>query len=275
MSTATQESHEAPPAGRYHPVLPITTGKFAMWLFLATEIMFFTGLIGSYVVLRFGAKHWPTPYNFIVKEKVADKVVTWTAVGEPEPDKNGHLVFADDQGQKHDLAPQQIEKQFERGHEILSKKETPLNLPLTAFNTFLLICSSVTMVLALAGIQKNELGWTRKVPGFPWLGFRGYMLLTILIGAGFLSIQVKEYRALIFEDEFTPSTSIFASCFYVMTGCHGAHVTGGVLYNLGLFLASIKNGWNSSRAGTIELAGLYWHFVDLVWIILFTVVYLI
>ena len=131
------------------------------------------------------------------------------------------------------------------------------------------------MVLTLASMQQNELDWVRRKPGFPWLGFRGYMLLTILIGATFVGIQVKEYHALIFEDEFTPSTSIYASCFYVMTGCHGAHVTGGVLYNTGLFIAALKNGWNSSRAGSIELAGLYWHFVDLVWIILFTVVYLI
>src|SRR5262249_54359781 len=142
-----------------------------------------------------------------------------------------HLKFTDDKGTKQEVALTDVEKQLERGQEVNSLKESPLNLPLTAFNTFLLICSSVTMVLALASIQLNELDWARSKPGFPFLGFRGYMALTILIGACFLGIQVKEYRALIYQDEFTPSTSVFASCFYVMTGCHGAHVTGGVIYN--------------------------------------------
>jgi len=258
---------------RYQPILPITTGKFAMWLFLATEIMFFTGLIGSYVVLRFGAKTWPTPFSYVVKTKTGERFLS---NGEAK-ERGEKVVFDDMTGKHHELEKSDIELQSERkGPPILvSKKETPLSLGLTAFNTFLLICSSVTMVLALAAIQNNELGWMRKAPGFPVLGFRGFMLLTILIGACFVGIQVKEYYALIFEDEFVPGSSIYASCFYVMTGCHGAHVTGGVLANTFLFLASIVNGWDSKRAGTIESAGLYWHFVDLVWIILFTVVYLI
>jgi heme/copper-type cytochrome/quinol oxidase subunit 3 len=275
MSQATADAHAPPTGVRYHPILPISTGKFAMWLFLATEIMFFTGLIGSYIVLRFGSKHWPTPYNYVVKTKKGERFIANRHPDSKKVDGVEHLVFSEENGTPHDIARDQIEDQDERGEKVSSLKETPLSLGLTAFNTFILICSSVTMVLALAAIQANELSWVRSKPGFPFLGFRGYMLLTILIGACFLSIQVKEYYALIYLDEFTPRTSIFASCFYVMTGCHGAHVTGGVLYNLGLFIAALKGRWNSSHAGSIELAGLYWHFVDLVWIILFTVVYLI
>ncbi len=276
MSHGTETAHAPPPTGvRYHPVLPISTGKFAMWLFLATEIMFFTGLIGSYLVLRMGAKHWPTPFGFVVLKKDAegrpDKILS-----NGEPHLKGDVVsFADMNGKKHELKTSELIQQTERGHPTWFKKETPLSLGLTAFNTFMLIVSSVTMVLALASIQQNELDWVRRKPGFPWFGFRAYMLLTILVGAFFVSVQVYEYNALIFHDEFVPGTDIYASCFYVMTGCHGAHVTGGVLYNLGLFIAATTNKWNASRAGTIELAGLYWHFVDLVWIILFTVVYLI
>ncbi len=272
MSHATEEAHAPPTGVRYHPVLPISTGKFAMWLFLATEIMFFTGLIGSYIVIRFGSKTWPTPFNYVVKTKSKGTILS---NGEPDKEKDGRLKFVDVKGEKQEIAPTDVIEQDERKEKVAFRKESPLNLPLTAFNTFLLICSSVTMVLALASIQQNELGWTRSKPGFPFLGFPGYMLLTILIGMCFLGIQVKEYRALIFQDEFTPSTSVFASCFYVMTGCHGAHVTGGVIYNIILFLTAMKNRWNSSHAQSIELAGLYWHFVDLVWIILFTVVYLI
>ena len=272
MSHGTETAHAPPPAGvRYQPVLPITTGKFAMWLFLATEIMFFTGLIGSYIVLRFGSNTWPTPFGFVVKTKTQGDILS---NGEPHV-KGDKLVFDDMKGQKREIATSDVVEQNERGHRVLSKKETPLSLGLTAFNTFLLICSSVTMVLTLASIQQNELDVVRRKPGFPWLGFKGWMLLTIAIGAVFVGIQVYEYNALIFHDDFVPASSLYASCFYVMTGCHGAHVTGGVLYNLSLFIAATTNKWNASRAGSIELAGLYWHFVDLVWIILFTVVYLI
>jgi cytochrome c oxidase subunit III len=273
MSHATETAHAPPPAGvRYQPILPISTGKFAMWLFLATEIMFFTGLIGSYIVLRFGAKTWPTPFGYVVKLNGGKELLS---NGEPH-EKSGKLIFDDMAGKKHEIPVAEVVTQSERGHAgLLSKKETPLSLGLTAFNTFLLICSSVTMVLALASIQQNEMDWGRRRQGFPWFGFRTYMLLTIVIGAIFVGIQFYEYNALIFHDEFRPSSSIYASCFYVMTGCHGAHVSGGVIYNTALFIGATKNKWNASRAGSIELAGLYWHFVDLVWIILFTVVYLI
>jgi cytochrome c oxidase subunit III len=262
---------------RYQPVLPISTGKFAMWLFLATEIMFFTGLIGSYIVLRAGSKTWPTPFGYVVKLKPTKDHPAQTVLVNGEPHEKGGVMTLEPMGggPKRDVPVAEVEDQFERGHKVLSKKETPLSLGLTAFNTFLLICSSVTMVLSLAAMQQNELDWVRKKSGFPWLGFRGYMLLTILIGAVFVGIQVYEYNALIFHDDFMPATNLYASCFFVMTGCHGAHVTGGVIYNLILFIAATTNGWNASRAGSIELAGLYWHFVDLVWIILFTVVYLI
>jgi cytochrome c oxidase subunit 3 len=151
----------------------------------------------------------------------------------------------------------------------------PLSIDLTAINTFILICSSVTMVLALAAFQRDE---RRKGTLF--------LLATALIGSVFLSIQVYEYYQLMFghhyppgisaTGHFRPSVSIFASCFFTMTGFHGAHVAGGVVMLVCITLNSALTGaYTKDHNSPVELVGLYWHFVDLVWIILFTVVYLI
>ena len=181
----------------------IENRKLGMWLFLASEVMFFTGLIGAYIVIRQAAPDWPVP-------------------------------------------------------------STVLNIPLTAFNTFILICSSATLVKGLASAQDND-------PE----GMQVGLFLTVLLGALFLSIQMHEYHLLIHEKHFTPSSSIFGACFFTLTGFHGAHVFIGVLCLAFVFLKSMRGGYSAAETGGIEVAGLYWHFVDLVWIILFTILYLI
>ena len=150
----------------------------------------------------------------------------------------------------------------------------PLSINLTAFNTFVLICSSVTMVLSLSAIQQGKRGRS--------LVFLG---ATILIGSFFLSIQVYEYYELMFgrhyppgisaTGHFRPGVSLFASCFFTMTGFHGMHVTGGVIVLILIFIQSLRGVFTQTHYNPIEFVGLYWHFVDLVWIILFTIVYLI
>ncbi len=150
----------------------------------------------------------------------------------------------------------------------------PLAINLTALNTFILICSSLTMVLSLSAFQDNK-----KAKGSAWL------LATVLIGSIFLSIQVYEYCQLMLfhhyppgisaTTHFRPSVSLFASCFFTMTGFHGAHVTGGVIMLFCIWIRSLFGDYSKDHYAPVELAGLYWHFVDLVWIILFTIVYLL
>ena len=150
----------------------------------------------------------------------------------------------------------------------------PLSINLTAFNTFVLICSSVTMVLALAAIQQGN-----RPRSLLFLG------ATVVIGSFFLSIQVYEYYELMFgrhyppgisaTGHFRPSVSLFASCFFTMTGFHGMHVTGGVITLLIIFIQALRGSYTRTHYAPVEYAGLYWHFVDLVWIILFTIVYLL
>jgi heme/copper-type cytochrome/quinol oxidase subunit 3 len=191
----------------HHPVYdydsgpPVHRGKFAIWLFLATEIMFFTGLIGTYIVLRMGADSWPDP-------------------------------------------------------------EMRLNVPITALNTFFLICSSATMVKAVEVAMRGERGTLLR-----WLG------LTIVIGATFVGIQAYEYFELVHMGSL-PNVDIFWSTFYAMTGFHGLHVAVGVLWLTIVWIAAALGKITRKNYMKVELAGLYWHFVDLVWVLLFTIVYL-
>lgn len=158
-----------------------------------------------------------------------------------------------------------------------------LGIALTGGATFLLICSSVSMVMSLAAAADKD-----KSKMLFWL------FLTILGGAGFLGIQVYEYTHNIhrgltlagivrpehleaghkFELEGVPDN--FSSSFYVITGFHGMHVTSGVIYLLVMFFKGMKQKTiTPAYYNLLEIAGLFWHFVDLVWILVFTFIYLI
>jgi heme/copper-type cytochrome/quinol oxidase subunit 3 len=177
--------------------------KLGMWVFLGSEVMFFTALIGTYIILRFA---------------------------HPEAWRPPGVV---------------------------------LNVPITAVNTFLLICSSVTMVKAFAAVQDGYLP-----------GLRRWLVATVLIGASFVGVQIYEYSHLI-EKGFVPSEGLYGSTFYTMTGFHGFHVTIGVLCMIYVTWCAFRGKYTAQDHRGVEVIGLYWHFVDLVWIILFTIVYLI
>ena len=185
-----------------HTATGIPNGKLGMWVFLASEVMFFTGLIGAYVVLRMSHPHWPGP--------------------------EGHL-----------------------------------SVPLGTTNTLLLIGSSVTIVLALAASNR------KAIPAA-----RGWLLATILLGSGFLCIKGIEYFAK-FSHHILPSTNVFWSCYYTLTGFHGLHVLGGIVFNLWVLSRTLEASVWASQRQRLEYAGLYWHFVDIVWIFLFPLLYLL
>ena len=191
----------------HHPVYdydsgpPVERGKFAIWLFLATEVMFFSGLIGAYIVLRSAALNWPNP-----AERLA--------------------------------------------------------VDITAANTFVLIASSWFMVRALFAMEDDN-----RAGALKWLG------LTILGGSLFVSVQAYEYIQLYHEGAL-PHGDIFWSTFYIMTGFHGTHVVVGILWLITAWFRTLKGEFSSKNYLGLELAGLYWHFVDLVWVLLFTIVYL-
>jgi len=139
-----------------------------------------------------------------------------------------------------------------------------LGITTTAVMTFILICSSLTMVEALSGIQRGNQA-----------KFRNFMALTVLGGIIFLGMQAFEWHHLIGERGMSIKRDLFDATFFILTGFHGCHVFGGVVYNGVLLIRGMMGKLPQSKAGLVEIAGLYWHFVDLVWILIFTFIYLI
>jgi len=137
------------------------------------------------------------------------------------------------------------------------------DIPFTSVSSFVLLMSSLTMVLALAAIQRGDEYKTRI-----WL------LATALLGMVFISGQVYEFTVFV-KEGFTVTTSPAGSAFFILTSFHGAHVTLGIIMLLSLFGLSLQGKLPQERANAVEYVGLYWHFVDIVWIVLFTLVYLI
>jgi cytochrome c oxidase subunit 3/cytochrome o ubiquinol oxidase subunit 3 len=137
------------------------------------------------------------------------------------------------------------------------------DIPYTSVSSFVLLMSSLTMVLALSAIQRGD-----------HHRLRVWLLTTAFLGATFVGGQVYEFTIFIREG-LKLHTNLFGSSFYALTGFHGAHVTLGVLMLLSLFSLSLKGKLGPEKAETVELIGLYWHFVDIVWIVIFTLVYLI
>jgi heme/copper-type cytochrome/quinol oxidase subunit 3 len=174
--------------------------KLGMWIFLASEVMLFSALIGTFLTIKAASP----------------------------PDAN-HV----------------------------------LNVPITAVNTFVLIISSTTVVLGLQSIQDGD---KRRLLYF--------LMATLALGATFLSVQVIEYRNLILDHGFTPSSSPFAGAFYTVTGLHGFHVLCGLIACGWLIAQAARQRFTAEEHGRVEVFGLYWHFVDVVWIILFTIIYL-
>jgi len=138
-----------------------------------------------------------------------------------------------------------------------------LNIPFTSVSAFVLLMSSLTMVLALAAVQTGNLRGTRI-----WLA------ATALLGMTFLAGQCYEFTEFVYEG-LKLQTNLFGSTFFVLTGFHGTHVTVGVIWLWSLFMMAMRGQLPQARALDVEIAGLYWHFVDVVWVAIFTLVYLI
>ena len=143
-----------------------------------------------------------------------------------------------------------------------------LGINLTAIMTFLLICSSVTMVKGLEWLGKGDKGRAKA-----------YLFYTALGGAIFVSLQAYEWSHLIHRGLLINGNpwgaSLFGTSFFLVTGFHGLHVTAGVLYLLTMVRVVANRPQPAASYNAVEIAGLYWHFVDLVWIMVFTFMYLL
>ena len=138
-----------------------------------------------------------------------------------------------------------------------------LNIPITSVSTFVLLMSSLAMVLGLHYVKEGD-----KNKGTLWI------LVVVLLGSVFMGFQFVEFREFAHLG-LTPRTNIFGTTFFILTGIHGAHVTIGVIWMAFLAYSSHNGALRANNALDLEIAGLYWHFVDIVWIVIFTVIYLI
>jgi len=138
-----------------------------------------------------------------------------------------------------------------------------LNIPVTSISAFVLLFSSFCMVMGLHGVQTNNRGQARL-----------WIFLTAFFGLIFLGFQAFEFTEFYLKG-LTLNSNLFGSTFFVLTGFHGTHVAFGVLWLLTLFVMDLRKPLPPSEALKVEIAGLYWHFVDIVWIVIFTFVYLV
>jgi heme/copper-type cytochrome/quinol oxidase subunit 3 len=154
------------------------------------------------------------------------------------------------------------------GTFVLAKRLYPeggehLNIPLTTFNTFLLLMSSWTVVRALAAVHEGDQKSLSR-----------FLFLSLTLGTIFVSIQGFEYIKLSHEG-LTLHGDMYGSAFYVLTGFHGTHVAIGVGWLIWAFMKSLNGHFTQDHYIGIEILGLYWHFVDIVWIFLFPIIYLL
>ncbi|PWU18640.1 MAG: cytochrome oxidase subunit III [Candidatus Rokuibacteriota bacterium] len=138
------------------------------------------------------------------------------------------------------------------------------DIPLTSYSAALLLASSLFMVLALAALQQNRIK-----------AAAGWLFATAAAGAHFVLNQVYEFTTFVLHHGLTLSTNLFGSSFFVLTGFHGAHVSGGVIWLMILVVLALRRRLDAGDYTKVEIAGLYWHFVDIVWVAIFTIVYLI
>jgi heme/copper-type cytochrome/quinol oxidase subunit 3 len=138
-----------------------------------------------------------------------------------------------------------------------------LNIPFTSVSTFVLLMSSFAVVLALYGAQRGN----RKM-------LIGFLSLTMLGGLIFLGGQVYEFTSFVHEG-LTLQRNVFGTTFFTLTGFHGGHVTVGLIWLGTVLVTAIRGKLPPEKALNLEIAALYWHFVDVIWIVIFTVIYLI
>ena len=137
------------------------------------------------------------------------------------------------------------------------------DIPFTSVSSFVLLFSSLTMALAVGAIHRGDVRRCRT-----------FLLTTALLGSVFIGGQVYEFTTFVNEG-LGYTTNILGSAFYTLTGFHGVHVSVGIMFLTAMFVMSLRGTLGPDRAETVEIFGLYWHFVDIVWILIFTIVYLI
>ena len=219
------DDHATDEHGAHYTSLGISNMKLSMWLFLGSECLLFGALISTYLLSK-------------------TRFLTELIAGNPNVVSTLPSALAE-----------------EMIHE--GSVEPLFDIPFTSASSFILLMSSLTMVLAHKAVSEGNYKNTRL-----------FLAATALLGSFFIAGQVYEFTAF-YREGLTFDGNLFGSAFYTLTGFHGIHVSVGILMLVALLILSMKGKLQADRAETVELVGLYWHFVDIVWVLIFTIVYLV
>jgi heme/copper-type cytochrome/quinol oxidase subunit 3 len=229
MTSATVP-HATPLEAHHHTSTGLDNKKIAIWAFIGSECLFFMSLISTYLIYKGRSVVGPFPHEW------------WCKAGGARAAAHASGIAG--------CAPADLFRPI-------------LDIPVTSASTFVLLMSSLFMVLAHAAVVRGD----RKHSKI-WLA------ATALLGTVFLGFQAYEFTSFVHHG-LTIRTNLFGSTFFTLTGFHGAHVAGGVIWLTTLLFIDFKRGLGPRDAVNVDICALYWHFVDVVWIAIFTLVYLI
>jgi cytochrome c oxidase subunit III len=316
-----------------HMGLPISNGKLAMWLFLVTEIMFFTGLIGTYIVLRNGSRFWPSPHQvhlvewlgalntFVLICSSLTVVLAHSAISKNDIKMMTYYMIitlvlggvflgvkAVEYAAKfsHEILPGHIvwdRYDGERGHEYrrelreeLEKIEKDAESPGGLKNEVTRDCVFLLGVIRTLG-EKDKLLSPAQLDGLDellknksaetnlhWTAMRPTFEQDLriadgekirLISATAQALDINHEKSNLHLHYVIPQGNVWASCYFAMTGFHAIHVLGGLVVFVIILVLAARGRIGTHSQSFIELTGLYWHFVDIVWIFLFPLLYLV
>jgi cytochrome c oxidase subunit 3 len=291
---------ERPPL---HMGLPLPNGKVAMWLFLVTEIMFFTGLIGTYIVLRNGSRNWPTPHEVHLVEALGaintfvlicsslTVVLAHAAIVQGDVRKTVIYIavtlalggvflvikaYEYNSKFEHHILPGYIEYDRFNGsagldyrNHLRAELDEILEKPGNLAPALLQQCKDLRG--RIEADSKEEIA--KAVKGTPLtLSEQEEQIKKLSESAHKIVDESKGHLHLTY---IIPYGNIWASCYFAMTGFHAIHVLGGLVVFVIMLLLAWGGRMTPHSAGFVELTGLYWHFVDIVWIFLFPLLYLV
>jgi len=283
---------EQPPV--LHMGLPLSNGKLAMWLFLVTEIMFFTGLIGTYLVLRLGSRSWPTPHQVHLVEWMG-AVNTFVLICSSLTIVLAHAALTRGDTRKaviyigitlaagvFFLAIKAVEYNSKFTHHILPgeikydrylaaggrdyRRDLLADLRQIEAKPEGIPSAAVNEVKALITVIQDQIAQTGRTPVQAEEDIRKISLS--------VEKMIDEHPELHLQ-YVIPYGNIWASCYFAMTGFHAIHVLGGLIVFVIMLIQAFFGTFGAHSAIFVELTGLYWHFVDIVWIFLFPLLYLV
>ncbi len=272
------------------PGIPMPTSKLAMWIFLATEIMFFSGLLGAYIVLRFGSATWPTPHDvhlvewmgavntFVLICSSVTVVLAHSALGKGQISRAAMLLAATLGLGCVFMGIKAVEYKAKIDHHLL-----PWQVRMTVNDTYIKELNEIVLP-KMEKVQRNPQQETlfKELQAFGGSISKGDMPVVADRVKQALALHKQAEEAFppsqypdLEMPQLVPNGSLWSSLYFALTGIHALHVLGGLVMFGVVLMLYLMGRLGTQHEVLVENIGLYWHFVDLVWIFLFPLLYLL